>query len=131
MKSLSRPTALKIAAVLAVLWGIVHIASNLPLVAQGAAWATQAPGYRPPFAASMIGLISGVLFIVGAYGAWNQQRWGVILILVISVINTLPALAGILFAYQPGPRIQGITSMIVYILIVVLCLRRERKLVGA
>ncbi len=131
MKGLSRATALKIAAVLSVLLGIYNITSNLPMIAQGAAWAAQAPNARPPFAALIIGLMTGVLFIVGAYGAWNQQRWGVILILVVSLPNALMSLAGILFSLVPSFRIEGIVTMVVIILMVVLCLWRERKLVAA
>ena len=126
MKGLSRSTALKIASVLSILMGIVSIASTLPLIARGATGVAQSSD-SPPYFVLMIGLFTGIIAIIGAYGAWNQQRWGIILSILVNLVNGLSAVPGILFAPQPGLMILSIATVVVSILIVVLCLWRERK----
>ncbi len=126
MKSLSRATALKIAAVLSVLMGIISIANTLPLIARGATGVSQSTD-SPPYAILMIGLLTGVIGIVAAYGAWNQQRWGIILTLLVNLVNGLGAVPGILFAPQPGLVITAVVTVVVSILIIVLCLWRQQK----
>lgn len=126
MKGLSRSMALKIAAVLSVLMGIVSIATTLPLIARGVTRVAQSSD-SPPYAILMVGLLSGVISIVAAYGAWNQQRWGIILTILVNLVNGLGAVPGILFAPQPGLIITAVTTVVISILIVVLCLWRERK----
>jgi hypothetical protein len=126
MKGLSRLTALKIASVLSILMGIVSIASTLPLIARGTTGVAQSSD-SPPYFVLMIGLFTGIIAIIGAYGAWNQQRWGIILTLLVNLVNGLSAVPGILFAPQLGLMILSIATVAVSILIVVLCLWRERK----
>ncbi len=126
MKSLSRAMALKIAAVLSVLLGIVSIANTLPLIARGATGVTQSTD-SPPYVILMVGLLTGVIGIVAAYGAWNQQRWGVILTILVNLVNGLGAVPGILFAPQPGLMITAVATVVVSILIVVLCLWRQHN----
>ncbi len=126
MKGLSRATALKTAAVLSVLMSIVSIVNTLPLIARGATGVAQSTD-SPPYAILMVGLLTEVIGIVAAYGTWNQQRWGIILTLVVNLINGLGAVPGILFAPVPALRVTAIGTVIVTILIVILCLWRERK----
>ncbi len=126
MKGLSRATALKIAAVLSVLLGIVSIVNTLPLIARGATGVAQSTD-SPPYAILMVGLLTGVIGIVAAYGAWNQQRWGVILTILVNLVNGLGAVPGILFAPQPGLMITAVATVVVSILIVVLCLWRQHN----
>ncbi len=126
MKSLSRAMALKIAAVLSVFMGIVSIATTLPLIARGATGVAQSTD-SPPYAILMVGLLTGVIGIVAAYGAWNQQRWGVILTILVNLVNGLGAVPGILFAPQPGLMITAVATVVVSTLIVVLCLWRQHN----
>ncbi len=126
MKNLSRTVALKIAAILSVLMGMVSIANTLPLIARGATGVAQSTD-SPPYAILMVGLLTGVIGIVAAYGTWNQQRWGVILTILVNLVNGLGAVPGILFAPQPMLMITAVATVVVSILIVVLCLWRERK----
>ncbi len=126
MKSLSRSTALKIAAALFALMGAVSILNTLPLIARGAAGVAQSTD-SPPYFILMIGLLTGVIAIVGAYGAWNRQRWGIVLTILVNLLNGLTALPGILFAPQPGLRVISIITVGVAILVIVFCLWRERR----
>ncbi len=130
MKGLSRATALKVAAILSALMGIVSIATTLPLIARGATGVAQSTD-SPPYFVLMMALLLSVIAIVAAYGAWNQQRWGIILILVVNLLNGLSAVPGILFAPVPALRVTSISTVVVTILIVVFCLWRERKPVEA
>lgn len=130
MKGLSRATALKIAAVLSVLMSIVSISTTLPLIARGATGVAQSSD-SPPYAILMIALLTGVIGIVAAYGAWHQQRWGIILTILVNLVNGLSAVPGILFAPQPGLVITAVATVIVSILVIVLCLWREHKTAAA
>ncbi len=126
MKGLSRATALKIAAVLSVFMSLVSIATTLPLIARGATGVAQSSD-SPPYVILMVGLLTGVIGIVAAYGVWNQQRWGIILTILVNLVNGLGAVPGLLFAPQPGLLVTAVATVVVSILIVVFCLWRERK----
>jgi hypothetical protein len=123
MKGLSRSTALKIAAVLSALMGMVSIVGSLPIIARGAAGVEQSAD-APPYFILIIALLTGVMGIVGAYGAWNQQRWGIILTILANLVNRLSAAPGILFAPTSGLLVAATVTVIVTILIIVLCLWR-------
>jgi hypothetical protein len=47
----------------------------------------------PAFAVA-IGIAAGLLTLVGAWGMWNLRRWGAILALVLTGLNTLTAIPG-------------------------------------
>lgn len=126
MKNLTRPMALKIAAVLSFLMNAYSLVNSLPLLAQGAAAADQSPG-SPPYIVILIAVLTAVVGIVGVYGTWKQQRWGIVLTIVANLVNGLSAAPGILFAPQPGLMILSTVTLIITILIIVLCLWRERK----
>lgn len=130
MKNLSRPMALKIAAVLSFLMNGYSVVGSIPLLAQGAAAADQSPN-SPPYIVLLIAMLMGVLALVGAYGAWKQQRWGIVLTIIANLVNGLSAAPGILFAPQPGLMVVATATVIITILIIVLCLWRERKTVVA
>jgi hypothetical protein len=130
MKNLSRSTALKIAAVLSFAMNAYSIIGALPLLAQGAAAANQGTD-SPPYIVILIAVLMGVLGIVGAYGAWNQQRWGIVLTIVANLVNGLSAVPGILFAPTPGLMVVAAVTVAVTALIIILCLWRERKPLAA
>ena len=130
MKSLSRSTALKIAAVISFLSSAWSIVGTLPFVAQGAAAIDQS-GEMPPYFILIIGLITGVVGVVAAFGAWKGQRWGIILTILANLVNGLGAAPGILFAPQPGLFVVATVTVVLSVVIVVLCLWRDRKLATA
>ncbi len=55
-----------------------------------------APGASDvPGIAVVIGIVTGLLTLVGAWGMWNLHRWGAILALVVTFLNTLSAVPGL------------------------------------
>lgn len=75
----------------------------------------------------LLGFALSIVRIVAAYGAWQSQRWGVVLTLLANVLNTLTAVPGILFAPTPYLQISSTITTVIGIVIVVLCLWRERQ----
>jgi hypothetical protein len=126
MNRLARPTALKIAAVLSLLLSAISIINALPLIAQGAT-AIDTAGGAPPYPVLVLALLMGVVGIVAAYGTWKQQRWGIILTIIVNVVNGLSAAPGLFFAPQPAFFVSALVTGIASIIIVVLCLWRERR----
>jgi hypothetical protein len=126
MNSISRSTALKIAAVLAFLIGAFNVVVSLPAVTQGAAVINASPD-SPPYIVMLIGLLAGVAGMIAAYGTWKQQRWGIVLTIILTAINGLSAAPGILFAPETFLFIAAIFTVIISILIIVLCLWRDPK----
>jgi len=130
MKNLSRSTALKIAAVISLLFGLWVLVATLPMVLRGPDPATLA-NETPPFIIVVISLVLGVVQVVAAYGVWMQQRWGIVLTIITNVLNALAAAPGILFAPTTQLFIEATVGIIVNILVIVLCLWRDRKLATA
>jgi peptidoglycan/LPS O-acetylase OafA/YrhL len=126
MNRLSRPTALKIAAVLSFLLSAFTI---LQVFLIGAQAANQADG--PGFSGVMFALALGVTGALAAYGAWNQMRWGIILTIIVNLINALLAAPGILAAPTPFLTVSATINVVLGVVIIVLCLWRDRKLATA
>src|SRR5687768_1059574 len=49
-----------------------------------------------PGAVVVFSIIAGVVTLVGAWGMWNLRRWGAILTFVLTALNTLSSLPGLL-----------------------------------
>ena len=122
MNRLSRPTALKIAAVLSFL---LSASTIIQVFLFGAEAANQADG--PGFSGVMFALALGVAGAVAAFGAWKQMRWGIILTIIVNLINGLSAAPGILEAPTPSLFVSATIDVVLGIIIIVLCLWRDRK----
>ncbi len=85
-----RPTVLTAAVLLGV---AIQVASIPFFFAPGAG---DVPGF-----AIVIGVVAIVLTLVGCWGMWNLHKWGGILALVVTIINTITAIPGI-FAAPTG-----------------------------
>jgi hypothetical protein len=130
MNRLSRSTALKIAAVLMVLMSLFDIIGfEIPALLAGAEAIDKLANTTggPPFFMVIATFTVDIIAIVAAYGAWQAQRWGVILLLVTAILTTIPALAGMLFAPDMPTRVSAGVGVILGILVVVLCLWRDRR----
>lgn len=54
-----------------------------------------------PALALVVGIVLGLLTLVGCWGMWNLRRWGAILTLLVTFLNTLSAVPG-LFEVSSG-----------------------------
>ena len=124
MSNLSRTTALKIAAGLSFVLSALSVAGALPLIAQGAA---NSGAEAPPYAVILLGLITGIVGMVAAFGAWKGQRWGVILTILANLLNGLAAAPGVLFAPTTGWWLAASVTVAASIVIIVLCLWPDRR----
>lgn len=130
MISFSRTTALKTAAVLSFVLNTFGVVFLLPIVSQGADAVNQNPETFP-YSVALAGIILSVIGIIAAIGAWKQQRWGIILTIVTALLNGLSAVPGLLFAPTQMLRVSAITGVVGAVVIIVLCLWRERRIVTA
>ena len=130
MNNLSRSTGLKIAAVIVLVLALFNmIVYDIPFLTQGMAVLDQASNadQGPPFFMVILEFAVDVLAIVAAYGAWQAQRWGVILVIVISAFNCINVALAAVFAPWLATRIFAAVSVVLYLGVIYLCLRREPK----
>jgi len=127
---LSRPTALKIAAAIAVVMQLITIfVYTLPDLIRGAAPVDQisGPGGGPPFAIVLFGFVVSIVALVAAYGAWRGQKWGIVLLIIVTVLGTLQGMLGFLGAPQLTTRIVALVGVVLQLVIIALCLWRAPK----
>jgi hypothetical protein len=122
--SRSKAAAAALNAVISVIGLVVSIVP-LHLGAEGAS----ASGDNPPFAALVLGVVLGVLGLVGSFGIWRGERWGLILTIVIRGLDGLASLAGI-FADDTTLRALAILSVVGAAVVIVLLLRRTSESVA-
>jgi len=130
MNNLSRSTGLKIAAVIVLGLALFSMTVyDIPFLTQGMAAIDQAANANqgPPFFMVILGFAVDVLSIVAAYGAWRGERWGVILIIVISAFNSINGAFAVIFAPWMATRILAGVLIFVNLGVIYLCLRREPK----
>jgi hypothetical protein len=105
--------------------GLVVSIAPLHLGAGGAS----ANGDNPPFAALVLGVVLGVLGLVGSFGIWRGERWGLILTIVIRGLDGLASLAG-LFADDTTLRVLATASVVGAAVVIFLLLRRSSESVA-
>jgi len=118
---LSRPTALKIAAAITIISFTLGFIAGLPALTRG-------PGPNGitaegiPFIAILLGNVPSAAGLVAAFATWRQQRWGIILLIITSVVSALIASPGILIRPSTEAFIVATIGVIESIIVVVLCL---------
>lgn len=130
MNRLSRSTALKIAAVMALVLNLIEIvAYDLPDLFRGAAAVNQISDTTggPPYSAVLLIFVISIVGVVATYGVWRGQKWGIVLLIIVSVLHELDSLAGFLFAPLLTTRIMGGIGLVVHLVVIVFCLWRDRK----
>ena len=115
---MKRPMTYTVAAILQMLISLVAVVYAIPLVFQGAAAVDQA-GDQPPYFVIVLAFSLGLLGIVSAYGIWRNQKWGVILTIVLRAVDALSALPGLTV---PSLELKILASVGVAISVVIIVL---------
>lgn len=126
MKRLSHSRAVKIAASISFLLGLFAFIFALPLLALGAE-AIETNQNTPPYFVLVWGFIFGIVRILAAYGTWRNQRWSILATILASVADGLFAVPGILFAPTTTLWWLAMGTTALAIIIIVLCLWRDRR----
>jgi hypothetical protein len=122
----TRPKTYTIAAILQFLYSVIGVVGAIPLLARGVT-ATEQAGDSPPYFIIVIGFIAAVLGIVSAYGVWRNQKWGVILTIILRAVDGLGALPGLLFAPTLVWKIAASAGVFAAIVIIALLLWPKPK----
>jgi hypothetical protein len=119
---LNRATALKIAAVLSVLVGVIGIVFyDLPNLTLGAS------ASESPFWMVIGSFVTDILALVAAYGAWRGQKWGAVLLILVNAFWILQAVGTLLFGTTTFDFVFSSLMLLHHICVVTLCLWRERN----
>ncbi len=118
----TRSRRLRTAAVLSVLVAFVGLAAyDLPNLFKGAAESEDAYGL-------VLGsFASDVLAFVAAYGAWQRQKWGVVLLLVVNAYWIVQAITTLLFSDKAGDAVFSLVMLAVHVATVWCCLQSVRS----
>lgn len=130
MSRLSRPTARKLAAIISGGLGLVNFLEALPYLAMGATAVNNAADV-PPYSIVLLGFTFAILRVIGAGGAWYNKRWGVIVTILANAFDMVAAAPGILFAPNRELWFRALVGSVIGIVVIILCLWRERKSVVA
>ena len=133
MNQLSRSTGLKIAAAIVFAQALIGIIwYDFPFLASGMAVLDQAAnaGEGPPFWLAVLSFAVDAITIVAAYGAWRAARWGIILVIVVSVFNAILNTYAVVFDPYLATRILEGAFVFASLSVIYLCLRREPQLLA-
>jgi hypothetical protein len=104
----SRPPAVTVGAVLLAVFSVLNVL--FPLF----------PIEGIPAAAIYIGVVEGIAGLVGAAGLWLLRKWGFWLTIVVSVLDILDAVPGILFAPNAALQFAATVTVLGFVLVIVL-----------
>ncbi|MBC8092865.1 MAG: hypothetical protein H7Y15_13190 [Pseudonocardia sp.] len=121
MRTITRSTALRIAAVLSVLVAVIGIVFyDLPNLQLGAA------ASESPFPLVLGSFTTDILALVAAYGAWRGQKWGAVLLILVNCFWIVQAIDGLLFDQTGGDTVFAAVMLVHHVVVISLCLWRER-----
>jgi uncharacterized membrane protein (DUF2068 family) len=69
--------------------------------------------------------------MISAYGVWKEQRWGIVVTILVNAIDSILALPGIFVGPTMEFWLSAMLGIIVSIVVIVLCLWRDRRPVAA
>lgn len=105
----SRPTRLKIAAVLSVLVAVTGLVLyDLPNLPEGPA------GVEEPYALVVLSFASDVLAFVAAFGTWRRERWAIVLCTVVNLYWMVQAVTTLVSPSQSGDTAFALVMMAVH-----------------
>jgi uncharacterized membrane protein (DUF2068 family) len=123
---MKRPLTTSLAAILTLVVNIYSIVFSIPVLARGFT-ATVEANDSPPYFIMVIAIILGVLGVVAAWGLWSNQRWGKILTIIVTSLNGLSALPGVMAAPTDRLRVEATVFVVISIVILVLVLWPTRQ----
>lgn len=115
---MNRPITYTVAAILQLLISLLAVVYAFPILFQGAA-AVEQSGDTPPFFIILLAFSLGLVGLVSAYGVWRNQKWGVILTILLRAVDTLSALPGLT---MPSLELKILASVGVTISVVIIVL---------
>ena len=124
---MNRPKTYTIAAIIQLLISLFSVFASFPALIQGAE-AVERAGNSAPYFIYLLGFGLGLLGLVSAYGVWRNQRWGVILTILLRTIDGLFALPGLLFAPTVMLKIAASAGVLIAIVVIALLLWPKPKL---
>lgn len=125
-----KPTTLyKTAVIVHTLNSILMIVVAFPALMQGPLPDSPLAGI-PQIVVVTVALM-GVAGLVSAYGAWQGQKWGVWLTIVLEAANGILALPGVLGGHSTFARISATASVLIAIFVIVALLRRPKMATSA
>lgn len=125
MRVPSRPTRLKIAAVLSVLVALAGLALyDLPNLPQGPA------GVEEPYALVVLSFASDVLAFVAAFGTWRRERWGIVVCLVVNLYWVVQSVTTLVNPTQAGDTAFALVMLAVHAVTIWFLLAREGATAG-
>jgi uncharacterized membrane protein (DUF2068 family) len=125
-----RPKTYTIAAILQFLVSVLGVILMFPLLVRGANEVSQSSD-APPYVVIMMAFVVAILGLVSAYGVWRNQRWGVILTIILRVVDGLFALPGIIAAPTLSLMVSAAIFVVLSIAIIALLLWPKPKLAPA
>jgi len=125
---MNQSTLYKIAVILFAILSLYSVVFSIPALLGGPENQGAAAGI--PQVVILLGALTGVAGLVAAYGAWRGQKWGIWLVIILSAVNTVAALPGVLFAPSTFARISAIAGVAVSIFIIVVLLRRPKPVLA-
>ncbi len=124
---MNRPKTYAIAVILQLLLSVSSIVLSIPFLARGDAGLSSGP----PFAVELVIFATAILGLPAAYGVWHNQRWGVILCIVLGILTGLVCLPGLLFAPGLVGALASASTVTLVVAIIVLLLWPRRALASA
>jgi hypothetical protein len=122
---MNRPKTYTIAAMIQFAVSLIAVVETLIALPQGAAALDSVEG--PGYVFTISGLILGLAGLFSAFGVWKNQKWGVILTIVIRAIDGLMALPGVLFAPTLQFKMMASLGVLIAAVVIVLLLWPKAK----
>ena len=121
---MNRTSLYKTAVIVHTLNSLFMIAANIPALIQGLS--AEGTFMGVPQVVWVLSALMGVAGLISAYGAWQGQKWGVWLTVVVEAVNGIMSLPGVLFAPVAWARIWPIASVLIALFVIVALLRRPK-----
>lgn len=117
-----------IASVLTAGLSLANVITALVLLPQGSDKINSSSN-QPPYVVIMVEVLIGAIGLVGAYGVFRRQRWGVLITLAIMILNVVVSLGGIPFGSTVLDKVASAISLLVAATVIWLLLRRDSRVV--